>query len=107
MTQHTQVDKMPAAVYESNAALGKAAAGDFAQIVIKAVMERGEAAVILATGNSQLSFLEALPGQTAIPWEHVSVFHMDEYLGMADSHPASFRRFLIEKVEHVLHPRAF
>jgi glucosamine-6-phosphate deaminase len=107
MIRSTTVDQMSVAVYESNAALGLAAARDFAAVVKRTIAEQGEAAVILATGNSQLSFIHALPDQTDIAWNKVSVFHMDEYAGMADTHPASFRRFMIDKVDKVVHPCAF
>lgn len=94
-------------VYESNAALGRAAAADFAEIVKRAVAEQGEAAVIFATGNSQILFLRALADHPDIPWNKISALHMDEYLGMAADHPASFRRFLREKLADVYHPKAF
>lgn len=100
------IDQMPVAIYESNAALGQAAAADFAEIVTQAVAKRGTASVILATGNSQLSFMRALREQPGIPWDKLNVFHMDEYLGMSVQHRASFRRFLREKIVDVYHPRA-
>jgi glucosamine-6-phosphate deaminase len=102
----TTIDKMTVHVYESNAALGKGAATDFADIVKRVVTETGEAAVIFATGNSQLSFLKALSEHPEIPWSKISAFHMDEYLGMSEDHPASFRRFLREKLTDVFHPKA-
>ncbi len=105
MVTATQIDKMPVAVFESNEALGRAAAADFAEIVKTAVAERGEGAVILATGNSQLSYLHALRERSDVPWDKVTVFHMDEYLGMPETHPASFRRFIHDKVTVAFHPR--
>lgn len=66
-----------------------------------------QAAVIFATGNSQLSFLEHLAAQPGIDWSRVTLFHMDEYLGIPAEHPASFRRYLRERVEARLQPRAF
>src|SRR5260221_11195924 len=106
MIRTGKIDKMQVTVFDSNAALGRAAADDFADIVRGAVAEHGETSVILATGNSQLSFLAALRDKTDIPWEKISMFHMDEYLGMSDQHPGSFRRFLREKVTDAVHPRA-
>lgn len=99
-------DKLRVEIYDSNRALGEAAAGDFAQIVRDAVEQRGEAAVILATGNSQLSFMRALRTRS-LPWDKVTVFHMDEYLGMSDQHPASFRRYIRDKLADVVQPRRF
>ncbi len=100
-----KIDKMQIAVFQSNQNLGQQAAADFAQIVKQTVAERGEAAVIFATGNSQLSFFEGLHAHPDIPWNAIVALHMDEYLGMSDAHPASFRRFLNNKVTAPFHPR--
>jgi len=54
----------------------------------------GAASIILATGNSQLDFLAALRILPDIDWRNITVFHMDEYLGIDASHPASFPLFL-------------
>lgn len=104
MTTSMRVDKMKVTVFESNEALGHAAAGDFAEIIKREVAEQGEAAAILATGNSQLSFVHALRERQDIPWDKVYVLHMDEYVGMSILHPASFRRFLKEKITDPFHP---
>ena len=100
-------DKMEVGIYDTNAATGQAAAGDLARILREAIAERGEAAIIVATGNSQLTFMEALRGEPGIAWDHVTIFHMDEYLGMAEEHPASFRRFIREKLAEPLRARRF
>jgi glucosamine-6-phosphate deaminase len=101
------VERMPVHVFDSNAALGQRAAEDLAEILTAAIAERGEASVILATGNSQLSFMEALRGLPGVEWGAVVVFHMDEYLGMSDRHPASFPRYIREKLTDHVQPRAF
>lgn len=106
MPTFTKIDRMTVGIYESRAALGEAAAADFAEIVKAAVDERGEVAVIFASGNSQLAFLQALERHSDVPWDKISAFHMDEYLGMSGDHPASFRRFLREKIAQVFQPRA-
>jgi glucosamine-6-phosphate deaminase len=90
----TQYGQLPVAIYRSNQALGQAAALDAREIIARAIAEKGEANIILATGNSQLTFLEALRTLPGIDWSQVSVFHMDEYLGLDPSHPASFPLFL-------------
>jgi glucosamine-6-phosphate deaminase len=90
----TQYDQLPVAIYGSNQDMGRAAALDAREIIAQALAEKGEANVILATGNSQLTFLEALRSLPGIDWSKVSVFHMDEYLGLDPSHPASFPLFL-------------
>jgi glucosamine-6-phosphate deaminase len=101
------VDRMPVHVFDSNAALGQRAAEDLAEILAAAIAERGEASVILATGNSQLSFMEALRDRPGIAWSAVTVFHMDEYLGMSDTHPASFPLYIRDKLTNHVQPRAF
>lgn len=92
---------------ESNRTLGAAAANDLAEILQSIVAERGEASIIVATGNSQLSFMQALRAAQGIAWDKVTVFHMDEYLGMSDQHPASFRRYIREQLTDIVHPRMF
>jgi glucosamine-6-phosphate deaminase len=76
-----------------------------------ALAARGEARAILATGNSQIAFLEALiAGQGTswtLDWSKITLFHMDEYLGLPDSHPASFRKYMKDRVESRLKPKAF
>ena len=94
-------------VYDSNEALGAAAAADFAAVVNEEILAAGSASVILATGNSQLTFLRALRERQDIPWDRVTIFHMDEYVGMPDSHPASFRRYMRDNLVAHVRPRAF
>jgi glucosamine-6-phosphate deaminase len=101
------VDRMLVTVFESNDALGRRAADDLAEILIGAVAERGAASVILATGNSQFSLMAALRARAGIPWDRIVVFHMDEYLGMSDQHPASFPRYIRERLTDWVNPRHF
>jgi glucosamine-6-phosphate deaminase len=98
---------MEVGIYDSNAETGKAAASDLAGILRRAIAEQGEAAILVATGNSQLTFMEALRGEPGIAWECVSIFHMDEYLGMPEAHPASFRRCIREKLAGPVGARRF
>ncbi len=98
---------MQVAIYESSDELGRAAAHDLAQILSQAITERGEASVILATGNSQLTLMRALLDDTTIAWSRVRIFHMDEYLGMSEQHPASFRRYLRQQLVDHVHPLGF
>jgi glucosamine-6-phosphate deaminase len=100
-------DQMPVLIFESNDALGARATDDLAGILIPTIAERGLASIILATGNSQLKFMQALRVKEGIDWSSVVVFHMDEYLGMSDRHPASFPRYIREKLTDHVRPRAF
>ncbi len=80
---------------EDSAQLGKAAAAR-ASSLIKEALENGPTHIILATGASQFSMLENLV-QADIDWSQVTMFHLDEYVGMSDQHPASFRKYLQER----------
>jgi glucosamine-6-phosphate deaminase len=93
-------------VFDTKLELGQVAARDAAKIINQAIAERGIAYVIAATGASQFEFLDAL-AQEEIDWTKVVFFHLDEYVGLPESHPASFRRYLKERVASRLHPKAF
>ena len=93
-------------VFDTKSALGNAAAGDAAKIINQAIDERGAAYVIAATGASQFEFLDSL-AQEDVDWTKVVFFHLDEYVGLPESHPASFRRYLKERIVSRVHPRAF
>src|SRR5262249_27781458 len=67
----------------------------------------GRASAILATGNSQIQFLEALAALGGVDWSKLTLFHMDEYLGLDAGHSASFRRYLRERVEARVKPGRF
>jgi glucosamine-6-phosphate deaminase len=83
-------------VFKGKFALGRAAAEQAATAIQRAIAERGHARIIAATGASQLEFLDALVKSPRIDWPRVETFHLDEYVGMPASHPASFRYYLIE-----------
>lgn len=100
-------DELSVEIYEDTAAMGRAAAAAVAPVIRKAVDEKGEARVILATGNSQFSFIEALVGEHNLPWDKITGFHMDEYVGIDEDHPASFRRWMKERVVATAKPREF
>jgi glucosamine-6-phosphate deaminase len=100
-------DSLPVAVYESNDEMGMAAALDAREVINEAVADRGEANIILATGNSQLSFLHVLRDLEGIDWSKIEVFHMDEYVGIDPNHRASFPLFLRKHILDAVSPRAF
>lgn len=100
-------DQLSVVIYESNEELGQAAALDAREIINKAIAEKREANIILATGNSQLTFLYALRALEGIDWSKVNVFHMDEYLGIDPNHRASFPLFLRQHFVNAVNPRSF
>lgn len=69
--------------------------------------KQGSAAVILATGNSQIKFIEALIALGGVDWSRITLFHLDEYLGISADDPASFRRYMRERVENRVNPFQF
>lgn len=79
------------------AQLGQAAGKSAAELIRKAIEEKGGANIILATGTSQFETLNQLISEKNIDWSKVVVFHLDEYIGLPDSHPASFRKYLKER----------
>ena len=91
-------------IYPSPAELGAAAAADAARIIREAVAANGRARIILATGNSQLGMIGALVEIPGVPWSAVEVFHMDEYVGMPNTHPSSFRCWIRTRVQERVHP---
>jgi glucosamine-6-phosphate deaminase len=103
----TVAGSLPVVQFATNADLGAAAAAEAAEILSAAVAERGVANAILATGNSQLTFLAAMANLPGIPWDKVNLFHMDEYINLPADHPASFPAFLHRHLVDKVHPRAF
>ncbi|WP_308909161.1 glucosamine-6-phosphate deaminase [Pseudokordiimonas caeni] len=73
-----------------------------ASVIRDAVRAKGEATIILATGASQIEMLDQLIGQADIDWSAVTIFHLDEYCGIDRDHPASFRRYMRERVAEKL-----
>ena len=102
----TRYGQLELEVHEDAFLAGRAAATSVAGVIEAEIAERGAAAVILATGNSQLSFYTALRSAD-VHWDRVRVFHMDEYLGIAPDHSAAFRRYMLENLVEATRPMAF
>ena len=83
---------------------GAAAAERAGETLSNAIAGVGHAAFVAATGASQFEFLKGLAKQTAIDWGRTTMFHLDEYIGLPEDHPASFRRYLRERLIDVVHP---
>lgn len=75
-----------------------AAAGQAAAALIAAIRAHGSARLVAATGVSQFDLLDALVTEPGIDWPLIELFHLDEYIGLPISHPASFRRYLLERI---------
>ena len=98
---------MRLSIAKSVAEMGRSAAAEAAARIRAVLAERGEAAIIVATGTSQFETLKALVEAPGIDWSRVTGFHLDEYLGLAMSHPASFRRYLKERLVDRVPLKAF
>jgi glucosamine-6-phosphate deaminase len=94
-------------IFDSRLQLAEAAADEAASMIRRAIEERGQAYIIAATGASQFEFLDALMGQPDIDWRQTSFFHLDEYVGLPETHRASFRRYLRERIVDPVQPGAF
>ncbi len=102
-----QVDELEVWIYPTQTELSVSVAGEVSSYLNEVLERQGSARVILATGNSQIQFLERLAHRGSVDWSRVTLFHMDEYLGIDCGHKASFRRYLRERVESTLKPGAF
>jgi glucosamine-6-phosphate deaminase len=78
--------------------LGRRAAANAATHIRRAIERRGQARIVVATGASQFEILAAITAAEGIDWPKVVGFHLDEYLGLPMTHPASFRRYLKERL---------
>jgi len=85
-------------IHASREAAGAAAARSAADDLLSLGAAGGKTGVIFATGASQLATLAALTAAPGLPWDRVIGFHMDEYIGLDENHPASFRRYMRDKL---------
>jgi glucosamine-6-phosphate deaminase len=84
-------------IFKTKQQLGKAAAKAAADRIKKAIETKGSANIILATGASQFETLAELVNAEGIDWSKVTMFHLDEYIGLGPDHPASFRKYLQQR----------
>ena len=85
-------------IYADKQSLGRAAAEHAARSLRRTLGEGGSARVVAATGASQFEFLDGLTAAPGIDWSRVEVFHLDEYVGLPSTHPASFRKYVFERL---------
>ena len=91
-------------IFETKEEMGKAAAEQAIKILIEAIEEKNEAVFVAATGASQFEFLENLTSIPSVDWSKTTMFHLDEYIGIPATHPASFRKYLKERLIDKVHP---
>lgn len=91
-------------IFPDRESLGAQAGAKGAACIKDVIREKGEANIILATGQSQFDTLEALISDKDIDWSKVRMFHLDEYIGMPITHKASFRKYLTERFLNKVDP---
>jgi glucosamine-6-phosphate deaminase len=96
------MSKIVTTVSSDRARNGAAAAGFGAARIRETIQARGAAAIIVATGASQFEMIDALVQEPGIAWDRVTAFHLDEYVGLPITHPASFRMYLWKRFQQRL-----
>jgi glucosamine-6-phosphate deaminase len=91
---------MDLAVFRDKYLLASAAAAQAASAIRDSIHKQGGARIIAATGASQFEFLDDLTKAPNIDWKRVEMFHLDEYLDLPPTHPASFRKYLLDRFIH-------
>jgi glucosamine-6-phosphate deaminase len=89
---------MEVKVFDDKLSLSRAAAEQAAASLRRSIAQHGSVRIIVATGASQIDFLDELSKASGIDWERVEMFHLDEYIGLPITHPASFRKYLRERL---------
>jgi len=84
--------------FDDKTGIAKATADEAARLIRDAIAARDRARIVAATGSSQIEFLESLVTAPGIAWGHVELFHLDEYIGLAGDHPASFQHYIRERI---------
>jgi len=84
-------------IFKTKQEMGASAASHAAECIKAAIASKGHANIIVATGTSQFETLKSLVKEDGIDWSKVTMFHLDEYIGLSENHPASFRRYLKER----------
>lgn len=93
-------------ISETKQILGLKAAKRGGELIREAILQRGTANIIVATGASQFEMLNELVKED-IDWSVVTAYHLDEYIGISDTHPASFRKYLKERFVDIVSPKEF
>jgi glucosamine-6-phosphate deaminase len=95
---------MQTSIYPDKVEMARAAAAKAAEFLREGISSRGHATFIAATGVSQYEFLDNLAVAPSIDWSKTTMFHLDEYIGLLEMHPASFRLYLNKRIVDRVHP---
>jgi glucosamine-6-phosphate deaminase len=104
MRKNFKVDSLEIEILDSPEQIGYRASEFVVGRLRRIISQKGTANLILATGASQFEFLQALKSSAELDWSKITVFHLDEYLGMSDTHPASFRKYLQDRILDAVKP---
>ena len=99
-------------IFDDKLAMAKGAAEYVASSLRRIIATNGRARIVTATGAAQFDFLDVLTSAPGIQWDAVEMFHLDEYVGLSPTHPASFQKFLLDRLinktgitkHHLLNP---
>jgi glucosamine-6-phosphate deaminase len=83
-------------IFKTKDEMAAAAASSVAQAIKHAIREKGQANIVIGTGNSQIEMYEHLVATKGVDWFKVVMFHLDEYIGLAAGHPAALRTYLMK-----------
>jgi glucosamine-6-phosphate deaminase len=97
-------DKLRVEIFGNKEDMGKDAASFVSEILNQAIQDRGTANLILGTGASQYPLLDVLL-KKEVDWSKITLFHLDEYIGLSNKHPASFRNFLKVRIADKVNPK--
>jgi len=106
-TNFFRVDDLLVQIYNSEVEMAQEVAKIAQKHLQQLLQQQDTAAVLLATGNSQLKFLDALIVLGGVDWSKITLFHLDEYLGITADNSASFRYYMRERVEKRVAPKEF
>lgn len=95
---------MNISVSKTTAQVAVQAAKFAAREINRAIGEKGEARILLATGESQIEAIRCLT-EEAVDWSKVVMFHLDEYMDLPETHIASFRKYLKERFVNIVNPK--
>ena len=105
--QSLKFDNLTVHIVKNEEDMAIAAAKNTGEYLQSLLASQAEVTMVLATGRSQLLFLDQLITSVQLDWSRITLFHLDEYLGIAEEHPGSFRHYLREKVEKRIKPKEF
>ena len=95
---------MKLVVSKTKEELGKKSAEHAAKVIADAIAKNGSARILLSTGASQFPFFTEFV-KMPVEWDKVEMFHLDEYVGISEEHPASFKRYLLDRFVNVVNPK--